>query len=108
MKISHINVGKDFSRYPVGRYLAEGNSNGQKFREEFLSPSLKAGRVKVFMDDAFGYGSSFLEEAFGGLIRCGFDKKILKDNLFIVTDDESLSREIWNYIEDADKRKNRG
>ena len=106
MNISDINVGKDFSRYPVGRYLAEGNSNGQKFREEFLAPSLRKGRVKVFMDDAFGYGSSFLEEAFGGLIRDGFEKSIIKDNLSIVTADESLSREIWGYIEDADRRKN--
>ena len=36
-----INLGKQFGRYPAGRYLADGPYNGQKFREEFLIPALK-------------------------------------------------------------------
>lgn len=104
MANSRINIGKDFNKYPVGRYLTEGNANGQLFRENFLLPALNKGAIEVLLDDAFGYGSSFLEEAFGGLIRAGLSLLILRSSLLIVTEDDSLQREIWQYIEDASKK----
>lgn len=103
MTTTVINVGKDFSKYPVGRYLTDGDANGEKFRESFLKDALRRGAVKVVLDDAFGYGSSFLEEAFGGLIRIGFLIADLRKNLTIETNDASLAKEIWQYIEDASR-----
>lgn len=38
MKI--INIRENFSRYPAGRYRADGPYNGEKFREELLVPAL--------------------------------------------------------------------
>lgn len=65
-----VSIAKDFSRYPAGRTDSDGPYNGQKFRRKFLVEPLKKGRqVTVVLDDASGYGSSFLEEAFGGLVR---------------------------------------
>ena len=42
--------------------------------------------VTVVMDGVAGYGPSFLEEAFGGLVRKeGFDKQSLESRLKLVT-----------------------
>ena len=71
-----ISIGKDFSRAPIGRYESDGPYNGAKFRDKLLKPALDTGElVKIIIDDAEGYGSSFLEEAFGGLIRVHHYKK---------------------------------
>lgn len=69
----NISIAKDFSDVPAGRYLVDGDYTGQKFRENFLVPALKEADkshpVIVDINDVEGYGSSFLEEAFGGLVR---------------------------------------
>lgn len=103
MSMFVINVGRDFSRYPVGRYLADGDSNGERFREEMLRPKLAVSDVELHLDDAFGYGSSFLEEVFGGLIRHGFTSAQLSQKIKLVTEDPSLLAEINGYIADAEK-----
>lgn len=97
-----INIGKDFSRYPVGRGLEDGDSNGEKFREDFLRPALAAHHtVRIELDDALGYNSSFLEEVFGGLIRGGFTETDYIERIKLVTDDESLIYEINDYVKCA-------
>lgn len=101
-----INIGKDYSRFPAGRYLDDGDSNGQRFRDDLLVPALTAGRkLSVLFDDALGYGSSFLEEAFGGLVRLGFSECDLKDRIELVTDDDSLKIEVRQYISEAFNEK---
>ncbi|WP_425520563.1 STAS-like domain-containing protein [Stenotrophomonas maltophilia] len=63
-----------------------------------------AGRkLRVLFDDALGYGSSFLEEAFGGLVRAGYNQKRLESDLELVTSDESMKLEIRQYISDAQR-----
>ena len=64
-----LNVAKDFSRYPGGRYRAKSRNSGEDFRERLLLPALRAGDVTVVLDGVRGYGSSFLEEVFGGAVR---------------------------------------
>ena len=69
-----INVVKDFSRSPGARYPSEGNFSGQEFREQLLSPKLKEAidadvKLRVILDGSAGYATSFIEEAFGGLVR---------------------------------------
>lgn len=103
MKVTLINIGKGYNQYPTGRYRKDGESNGQKFREDHLENALNEGAVKVFLDDAFGYGSSFLEESFGGLVRSGFTVADLEKRLEIDTVDASLRKEIWDYIKAAEK-----
>jgi hypothetical protein len=70
MSVKVINIGKDFTRIPGGRYRKYGPYSGEEFREEVLVPALKGHDcVTVYLDDVETYMSSFLEEAFGGLIR---------------------------------------
>ena len=87
--MKEIVVGRDFSDAPAGRYLTDGPFSGQAFRENCLIPALQAGDVvSVDLSGTFGYGSSFLEEAFGGLVRSGlFDKEELDAKLKIVARD---------------------
>jgi hypothetical protein len=64
----------DFAPSPGGRYIADGPYSGEWFRDEVLVGRLReAARVgiplEVELDDTAGYGASFLEEAFGGLVR---------------------------------------
>jgi hypothetical protein len=87
-----ISIAKDFSDVPAGRYLTDGDYTGEKFRDDFLVPALKKASkncpVVVDINDVEGYSSSFLEEAFGGLVReHNFTKEYLKDNLKIEAND---------------------
>ena len=68
-----IAIATDFSPYPAGRFRSDGPFSGEKFREEFLLPALQSSEpVTVTLAGTKGYGSSFLEEAFGGLVRYGY------------------------------------
>jgi len=67
----------DNAPVPGGRFIADGPYSGEWFREEFLRPAVAEALsqndvVNVELDGAPGYGSSFLEESFGGLIRNGY------------------------------------
>ena len=65
-----INIATDFSRTPGGRYRTDGPSSGEDFRERILIPALEESQsITVELDGTRGYPSSFLEEAFGGLVR---------------------------------------
>lgn len=78
-----INVVKDFSKHPYGRYPEDSEYCGANFRKNLLAPMLREhGKVLVVLDGYNRYGRSFLDEAFGGLIREeGFSWEFLKDNL---------------------------
>jgi len=108
MKLMKLSIAKDFTRKPGPRYRFEGEYSGQKFREEVLEPSFKAALqthalLEVNLNGVEGYGTSFLEESFGGLVRAyGFDK--VKSTLkFISTEDESYRDEVEEYIREAIK-----
>ncbi len=97
-----VDMGKDFSRYPAGRTDKDGKFNGTAFRNAHLIPFVKSGKkVVVMLDTGFAYGSSFLEEAFGGLIRSGVDKKTATSLLELNTNDSALREEITRYLEAA-------
>ncbi len=86
-----ISVAKDFSRYPAGRYLKDGDASGTAFREKLVTALENYEAVEVTFDDVAGFGSSFLEEAFGGLIReAKMTKDFLDDHLEIATNDPEL------------------
>jgi len=106
--MSKISIAKDFSDVPVGRTRADGEFTGEKFREEFLVPGLKkassAAPLIVNLNGAEGYPSSFLEEAFGGLVRKGYYTAAqLRDLLKIEADNgyKTYAGIIWDYIDEA-------
>ena len=104
MRVATIRVTRDFSEYPAGRYRADGPYAGEIFRDDLLVPLLKKNDVvEIDLDGAMGYGSSFLEETFGGLVReHRFSSAALHQMLRFKSEDEpSLIDEIWIYIDHA-------
>ena len=77
----------DFSKKPFGRYKSDGDYHGERFRNEVLKVKLphplNEDVVVDFSKISLGVGSSFLEEAFGGLVRDGYSKKELVEHLKI-------------------------
>ncbi|MDZ4325539.1 MAG: STAS-like domain-containing protein, partial [Pseudomonas sp.] len=91
-----------------GRYNSDGPNNGEAFRNNKLVPALtdaEVHQVVVYLDSVkpgYEYSSSFLEEAFGGLIRVNkipYDLVVKK--LKIVTKYEDYVVEINNYLKRA-------
>jgi hypothetical protein len=80
----------DHAPSPGGRFVADGPFSGEWFRNDILSPALASAirdgkKLTVELDGTSGYGSSFLEEAFGGLIReRGFTVTDLDRHLLVV------------------------
>lgn len=103
MNVKTINIAEEFSKVPYGRYFDDGANSGERFREEFLRPCFENyDKVIIELDGTRGYGSSFLDEAFGGLIRHKYISKVdLVRKLEIVTKYESYKKEIESYIEEA-------
>ena len=107
-----IKVSTDFARAPGPRYTHEGHNSGQDFRKKILLPRLKDAMAKkealeVDLDGTAGYGTSFLEESFGGLIReDGFNLRDLRNWLKLTSNEEpSLLMEIEDYMSDAQDEK---
>ena len=107
-----IKVACDFSTAPGPRKIIEGKYSGELFRTKTLLPRVLEARDKdcvltIDLDGTSGFGTSFLEESFGGLIR--------DDNLNLATLDKvmriisveepGLLDEIREYMEDAEKAK---
>lgn len=73
--MNSINIGKQFSRHPAGRTIAiDGDDSGEAFRERYLKPALSSllvgQKLAIILDDGvISIGSSFISEAFGGLVR---------------------------------------
>ena len=70
----YLNIAREFSPLPLGRFRASGNKTGQAFREDILYPKIcEAIKNKDTLEVDFKYmvrlGSTFLEESFGGLVR---------------------------------------
>lgn len=100
-----INVAKDFSPVPLGRFPEDSPFNGTTFREKLLIPALSNfARVQVVFDGAEGYGSSFLEEAFGGLIRNeGLRESNLVSQFDLISDeDPTVIDEVLSYLHEAE------
>jgi hypothetical protein len=89
-----INIARDYSPYPGGRYPEDGAGNGSTFRDNFLLPVLRAGkRVEVVLDGAAGYPSSFLDEAFAGLVRnYGFTPEQVLSSFQLVAQQPGFAR----------------
>lgn len=99
-KAHRISVASDFSDEPYGRFRTDGPDSAERFRDDILIPALrKYDKIIVDLRGAF-YGSSFLEETFGGLIRHGFKHGDLKEKLTIEHSLQVYVYASWKYIED--------
>lgn len=99
-----IVIALDWSMSPTGRYERDGESNATAFKKRFILDNLKAGEnFFIDLDGTDGYGSSFLDEAFAGLVR---DNLIAKEEFFQrftfkSDEDPSFIEEIKSYIDET-------
>ena len=107
MKI--IVVAKDFSDTPGGRFKKDGPNSGEEFKERYLKPEfdkLKGNeKLLIDFDGSYGYPTSFLEEAFGGLARIYNAKNVLEKLDFKSDEEPSLIEEVKRYITNASANK---
>ena len=104
-----INISRDYTDSPGGRYIEEGEYSGEDFRDKLLYPKyLEAQRlhekVHINFDGCYGYGTSCLEEAFGGLVREYKVHDFLKSIELTSTEDETIPDLIRKYVSDAEKK----
>lgn len=106
-----FEVAFDFSRFPNGATREDGGDHSGEALCDMLAEELTGNHLHesqtlkpiwVFLDGTMGYGSSFLERAFGGLVSVeGFKASYLRANLKVTSKDSSLVTEIWDYIDSA-------
>ena len=100
-----FNIATDLSPYPGPRLKIQGPHSGETLRGK-LAKLLrsKPGRIVVVLDGTSGYGSSFLDEAFGGLVRTEkFDRNQVLNRLELVSRlDPTYDDEIIDSIKRAE------
>lgn len=104
-----IKISEDYTKTPGGRYIGDGDFSGQEFRDKILYPQYMQAianneKVQVDFDDCFGFPASFIEEAFGGLVRKINDSnidEIINRFEFISDDEPSLVSEVKDDMKNA-------
>ncbi len=101
-----IQIAKDFTETPTARYREDGRYSGQEFREDILEQKFIDAResnekLLIDLDGGYGYATSFLEEAFGGLARKYSPKEVQEVLVFKSDDEPELVVDIIEYINDA-------
>ena len=101
-----IHIATEFSVFPGPRYEREGPFSAQEFREALLEPRFRRAEANgeelhVDLDGGFGYSTSFLEEAFGGLVREFGFKRVDRVLRFKSTDEPYLIHEIKRYMKET-------
>lgn len=97
-----INIAQQFSKTPFGRYATDSPFSAEKFRDEILIPAFKDHPNEVIVVDftgvSLGLGSSFLEEAFGGLVRKGLSPSLVIEHLKIISKLPIYEQQIRNFV----------
>lgn len=109
MEYIKISIAKDFSKTPGPRYIKEGSFSAELFLQQILEEKFKDilekdKKISIDLDGTLGYGTSFLEETFGGLSRkYGADK--VSEKIEIISNEEPwLLDDIKSYIADVKKQ----
>jgi hypothetical protein len=110
-----IRLADDFSRYLGGRYRADGPWSGQQFRDDMLVRRFDEARTQgaklvIVLDGLPAVPSSFIEEAFGGLLRVREDLSLsdVESTLEITAAEPELlpfARLARNYMRSEDRRR---
>jgi hypothetical protein len=96
-----IDVATDFSPTPGGRYISESLYSGEEFRQKVLEPKIEQHqRLAIDLDGPEGFTTSFLEEAFGGLVR-KFGRDVVSMVRFIAVLRPNRARKAVEYMQRA-------
>ena len=103
--VIEIRIAKDFTDSPGGRSKYAGEFSGQEFRETFLEKHFKDStynyKIRIIFDGAYGYATSFLEEAFGGLARIYGKERVIERLEFVSQEEPLLIDEVKAYINET-------
>ena len=107
VKSNYVSVARDFSPHPGPRLERQGEHSGEAFRKVLVQMLREHDRIKVNLDGTSGYGSSFLDEAFGGLVsKDGFSAAdVLRRVELQSEEDRTYIDEVHEAIELAEPRK---
>lgn len=111
IKAMIYSIAQNYTLTPGPRYIDEGLNSGEHFRQKVLTNLVKQAiqtgeKLTIDLDGTEGYGPSFLEESFGGLIRVeGIDYKSIMNILIIKSEDEPKykKRILDQYLPEAAK-----
>jgi len=100
---------RDFSETPGPREKVQGDFSAEFFVETVLDPEFQKMdadvnlKMEINLDGTLGYGTSFLEEVFGGTTRNkGVD--FVRDRIEVISEEEPwLKDEIKSYVDDVEK-----
>ena len=104
--MSKINIAEEFTDSPGARFRKDGEFSGEQFREDLLIPRLNTLKpdeiLEINFDGVFGFPPSFLEEAFGGLMRkIDNPEKVEKKLRFIANEQPDIINKVKKNILDA-------
>ena len=103
-----INIAEEFTKLPGPRHPDQGPGSGREFLDKHLRPAFERALdtdelLTVDLDGVrYGYPTSFLEEAFGGLAREFGSKEVQETLRFVSLAEPMLDSEIRHYIKHAD------
>jgi hypothetical protein len=99
MKEKNILICDEFNKYTGPRYIHEGEYSGESFRRKILEPEIKKSieeNIILIVDlDGAKFITSFLEEAFGGVVRSLdglYNLNIIKQHLVIKSEQRPFLR----------------
>lgn len=100
----------EFSKTPYGRTEEDGAYNGKRFRLQHLKPAYGKNtteKISVDFNDIVPPGSSFLDEAFAGLIRYeGMTLDEVWNRLEIISDFPLYEIQIKGFLDEEVDAKN--
>jgi hypothetical protein len=101
-----LSIKDEYTNLPGPRYIKQGPHSGEDFRNTLLEPrfqeAVRRGEPLVIdLDGGYGYGTSFLEEAFGGLARLHGTEPVLKVLEFKSVEEPYLVQDIKRYIREC-------
>lgn len=110
MKETTYSIAESYTKKPGPRYDWQGKQSGEDFLNNVLlslfdNAVLHNQILIINLDKTVGYGSSFLEESFGGLTRKRGIINVRKHLKFVSLEEDFLTDEINGYIKDADNHE---
>ena len=111
--MSKLVIATDFSPITGGRTPQEGDFSGELFRDTILLSAYNEALAKkeileIDFDGCYGIGTSFLEEAFGGLVRVHKCIGVLDNIILVANDDETIPSNVIKYVRDAEDKLKHG
>ena len=114
--VKEIQVASRFSRHLGGRYKSDGPWSGEAFRDAVLLDCVQSALDKrepllINFDGVAGTPTSFLEEAFGGMLRAKPEWKLSDVKRFVKIDApktpflKTFMELAYQYMDRADARR---